>query len=139
MTPVNWVKYILGWMIARPRGKWTLSYFRKKRFQKIYFLYTFLVSDAAKWIWDSSIFSSNKPKLGIGFSVDFCVFTCFYQFLHDVLNKLVCFDLQNNFMIRSWKKQSDVKFWLNWIKYRAVSYSLSCTWNFPSQDIRQNL
>ena len=23
-------------------------------------------------------------------------------------------------------KQSDVKFWLNWIKYGAVSYSLSC-------------
>ena len=24
-------------------------------------------------------------------------------------------------------KQSDVKFWLNWIRYEAVSYSLSCT------------
>ena len=26
-------------------------------------------------------------------------------------------------------KQSDVKFWLNWIEYGAVSYSLSCTSN----------
>ena len=24
-------------------------------------------------------------------------------------------------------KQSDVKFWLNWIRYEAVSYALSCT------------
>ena len=34
----------------------------------------------AKWIWDSSIFSSIKPKIDIGLFVDFCVFTFFYQF-----------------------------------------------------------
>ena len=28
-------------------------------------------------------------------------------------------------------KQSYVKFWLNWIKYGAVLYSLSCTFLFP--------
>ena len=38
-----------------------------------------------------------------GLFVDFCVFTCFYQFLHDVIIKLFCFDLQNNFMITSCK------------------------------------
>ena len=57
----------------------------------------------AKWIWDISIFSSIKPKLNMGLFVDFCVFTCFYQFLHDVLIKLFCFDLQNNFMSTSCK------------------------------------
>ena len=61
-----------------------------------------------------------------------CVFTCFYQFLHDVTMKLFCFDLENSFMITSCKnreinKQSDVKFWLNWRKYGTVSYSFSCT------------
>jgi hypothetical protein len=92
----------------------------------------------AEWIWDSSIFSSIKPILDMGLFVDFCVFTCFYQFLHDVLIKLFCFGMQNNFVSTSCKnpvktgkyteinKQSNVKFWLNWIKYGAVSYSLSC-------------
>ena len=32
----------------------------------------------AKWTWDSSIFSSIKPKLNSRLFVDFC----FYQFLH---------------------------------------------------------
>ena len=31
----------------------------------------------AKWIWDSSIFSSIKPKFDMGLFVDFCVFTYF--------------------------------------------------------------
>ena len=31
-----------------------------------------------------------KPKLDIGLFVDFCVFNCFYQVLHDVLLKLIC-------------------------------------------------
>ena len=50
------------------------------------------LNHTAKWIWDSSIFSSIKPKLDMGLFVDFCVFTCFYQCLHDVLIKLFCFD-----------------------------------------------
>ena len=41
----------------------------------------------------------NKPKLDIGLFVDFCVFTYFYKFLHHVILKLFCSDLQNNFMI----------------------------------------
>ena len=36
---------------------------------------------------------SSKPKLDIGLFVEFCVFPCFYQFLHDVIIKF-CFDLQ---------------------------------------------
>ena len=44
-----------------------------------------------------------KPKLDIGLFVDFCVFTCFCQFLHDMIIKLFCFDLQNNIMITSSK------------------------------------
>ena len=34
------------------------------------------------------IFYSRKSKRDIGLFVDFCEFTCFYQFLHDVLIKL---------------------------------------------------
>ena len=34
----------------------------------------YLIS-TAKWIWDSFIFSSIKPKLNMGLFVDFCVFT----------------------------------------------------------------
>ena len=56
----------------------------------------------AKWIWDSSIFSRIKPKIDIGLFVDFCIFTCFYQFLHDVIIILFCRSKQNNFMITSW-------------------------------------
>ena len=31
----------------------------------------------------------------MGLFVDLAEFTCFYQFLHDVIIKLFCFDLQN--------------------------------------------
>ena len=49
--------------------------------------------------------ASNFIQLSqnFGLFVDLCVFTCFYQFLHDVIIKLFCFDLQNNFMITSCK------------------------------------
>ena len=43
------------------------------------------------------------------------------QFYDQVMQKLV--KTGKNTAIN---KQSDVKFWLNWIKYGAVSYSLSC-------------
>ena len=46
---------------------------------------------------------SPMPKLEIGLFVDFCVFPCFYQFLHDLIIKLFCRSKQNNFMIRSYK------------------------------------
>ena len=61
--------------------------------------------------------------------VDFCAFTCFYQFLHDVLIKLFCCDLRSSILWAhhpktgkntEMNKQSDVKFWLNW------KNSLSC-------------
>ena len=71
--------------------------------KKMASIYKLCITITTKWIWDSSIFSSIKPKLDMTLFVDFCVFTCFYQFLHDVLIKLFCFDLQNNFMIRSCK------------------------------------
>ena len=45
--------------------------------------------------WESSIFSPIKPKLELGLFVDFCVFTCFYQFLHDVIIKLFCRSTNN--------------------------------------------
>ena len=84
------------------------------------------------------MFSSLKPKLDIGLFVDFAEFPWIPQFLHDVIIKLFCRSKQNNFMIISCKngyktgkfskinKQSDVKFWLNWIEFGAVSYVLSC-------------
>ena len=36
-----------------------------------------------------------KPRLDIGLFVDLAEFSCFYQFLHDVIIKLFCFDLGN--------------------------------------------
>ena len=87
----------------------------------------------------------NKLKLVIGLFVDFCLFTCFYRFLQDVLTKLFGRSKQNNFMRTSFKswwngvskytkinKQSHVKFWLNWRKYRTISYSFRCTFKNPN-------
>ena len=62
--------------------------------------------------------------------VDFCVFP---PSLPELNLKLFCSEV----LILSWaqvnlgqntdiNKQSNAKFWLNWIKYGAVSYSLSC-------------
>ena len=39
--------------------------------------------------WYSSKIYSMKPKLDIGLFVDLAEFTCFYQFLHDVNEKIV--------------------------------------------------
>ena len=50
-----------------------------------------------------------NPKLDIGLFVDLAEFTCFYQFLHDVIIKLFCFDLQNNFMITSCKNSGEFR------------------------------
>ena len=63
--------------------------FQIRGFQFRYF-FNILILSTAKSIWDSSIFYSIKPKLDIRLFVDFCVFTCFYQFLHDVIIKLFC-------------------------------------------------
>ena len=58
----------------------------------------------AAWkIGDSYIFSALKPKLDIGLFVDLAEFPWILQFLHDVIMKLFCFDLQNNFLITSCK------------------------------------
>ena len=53
---------------------------------------------------------SIKPKLDIELFVDLAEFPYSYQFLHDVIIKLFCFDLQNNFMIttcKNWQKQGN--------------------------------
>ena len=75
-----------------------------------------------KYIHSTQVYSI-KPKLDIGLFVDFCVFTCFYQFLHDVLIKLFCRSKKKQFhehimqeLVKTGKsteinKQSDVKFW----------------------------
>ena len=49
------------------------------------------------------IFYSRKSKLDIGLFVDFCEFTCFYQFLHNFITKRFCRSKQNNFMCTSSK------------------------------------
>ena len=67
---------------------------------------------------------SIKPKLDMRLFVDFCVFTCFYQFLHDMLIKLFVLSAEQfyeHIMQKPVKtgeyikinKQSHVKFWLN--------------------------
>ena len=67
----------------------------------------------------------NKPKFDIGWFVDFCIFNSFYRFLHDVLIKIFCRSKQE--LVKTGRcteinKQSHVKFWLNWRKYRTVSH-----------------
>jgi len=99
----------------------------------------------AKWIWDSSISSSIKPKIDIGLFVDFWVFTCFYPVLNDILQikRKQFYDHIMQKLVKTGKnteinKQSNVKFWLNWIKFGAVSYLLSCTHDvkvFQSQNL----
>ena len=76
-----------------------------------------------------------------------CWFLCIYLFLpvlHDVIIKLLCRSKTKQFyhhimqkLVKTGKtgknteinKQCDVKVWLNWIKYGAISYSLSCTYS----------
>ena len=58
----------------------------------------------AKSIWGSSIFYSIEPKFDIRVLVDFCVFTCFYQFLYDVITKLFCRSKQKFFLFTSCKR-----------------------------------
>ena len=83
------------------------------------------LQNTAQWIWGGSIFSPIKPKLDNGLFVDVCVFTCFYQFLHDVIIILFCrskrqfYDRIMQKLVKIGKnteinKQSDVKFWLIW-------------------------
>ena len=63
-----------------------------------------------------------------------CWFLCFPPTLPELCLKLFCSDAQNNSKFSSGKlrgkhrnqQKSHVKFWLNWIKYGAVSHSLSC-------------
>ena len=78
------------------------------------------------------LFNSAKTWLVI-----VCWFLCFAPNLPELNLKLFCSDVQNNFRFSSGKfggnteidKQWHVMFWLNWIKYGAVSYSLSCIIN----------
>ena len=74
------------------------------------------------------IFFNLIQKLDIGLLEDFCVFTCFYQVLHDVIIKLfgILQIKTNQFyyhimqkLVKTGKyteinKQSYVKFWLDW-------------------------
>ena len=46
-----------------------------------------------------SICYSIKPKLDIGLFVDLAEFSCFYQFLHDVIIKLFRRSKQNNYFV----------------------------------------
>ena len=87
----------------------------------------------AKWIWDSSIFSSIKAKT---WQAIVCLIMCFSPNLPVLRQKLFWTSKQNNFWPKTGKfgenpkvnKQSLVMFWLDWKKYGSVSYSLICTY-----------
>ena len=76
------------------------------------------------------LFNSAKT-----WTVIVCWFLCFPPNLPELNLKLFCSNVQNNFRFISGKfggkhrnqKKMYFKFWLNWIKYGAVSYSFSCT------------
>ena len=87
-----------------------------------------------KWIRDRSTFSSYKPKLDIRLFVDFCVFPCSYLFWAENCFVLIFKTIFCSKQVRTGRntkinKQSEVKFWLNWIKCGSVSYSFSCVKN----------
>ena len=88
--------------------------------------------DTAKWIWDSSIFSSIKPKYDKWLFVYFCVFPRIYLFCAENCSEhhnktTFCSKQVNSGKNTKVNKQSLAMFWLNWRKYGFVSYSLSCT------------
>ena len=85
----------------------------------------------AKWIWDSFIFSSIKPKYDKQLFVYFCVFpqiylscteNCFILMFRTIFGATQVNSGENTKV----NKQSLAMFWLNWIKYGSVSHSLSC-------------
>ena len=92
--------------------------------------------------WDSSIFSSIKPKLQRRTVCWFSWISWIPPFLHDVVMKLFCRSKQYNFVITSCKNWGIREILLNqqtileWRKYGAVFYLLSCNereFNFISQ------
>ena len=88
-------------------------------------------------MWDSSISYSIQPKLDMWLFVDFCVLpkiylswtkNCSVLMFKTILGSAQVNSGQNTEII----KQSHVKFWLNWINYEAVLYSLNCTKLIPN-------
>ena len=82
-------------------------------------------------------------KLDIGLFVDLAEFTCFYQFLHDVIIKLFCLHLQNNFIItfsfldklsKNKFSQNRIRSWLSgeitWekLKHSSIKIISNKTW-----------
>ena len=62
----------------------------------------------------------------MGLFVDFCVFTCFYHFLHVVIIKLLCVDLQNILdTLAPWKnsppRTSEYVLWSDFFQILAMS------------------
>ena len=81
-------------------------------------------SNTAKWIWDSSIFSSIKPKHDNQSFVYFCVFPRIYLFCAENCsehqNKIIQVRMGKNTKVN---KQLAGMFWLNWRKHGSVWYS----------------
>ena len=76
----------------------------------------------AKWIRDSSIFSSIKPKNEKRLFVYFCFF--------HILTYLAPKNIKAKQVRTGKNKQLVTIFWLNLRKYCSVSYSLNCSWYF---------
>ena len=92
----------------------------------------------AKWLWDSSIFSSIKPKHDKQLFVYFCVFpvltwiylfclrNCFHLMFRTILVAKQLNSCKNGEKHKS-KHTISCHVLDNWRKYGSVSYSLSCT------------
>ena len=84
-------------------------------------------------MWDSSIFSSIKPKYDKRLFVYFCVFPQIYLSCTKNCFILMFRTIFGATQVNLWEntkvnKQSLVIFWLIWRKYGSVSHSLSCKW-----------
>ena len=84
----------------------------------------FLKTYQAKWIWNRSMHSlfSKIWQLIVH------QFLCFYPFLSVFAwcEPKIVLTILGSQQLKTQKKQSGVKFWFNWRKRGAVSYSLSC-------------
>ena len=89
----------------------------------------------AKWIWDSSIFSSIKPKMTSDSLFTFVFFpflsefTCFVPKIVLNIKTIFCKKQVHSGKIgenTKVNKQLVAMFWLNWRNYGSVSYPLSC-------------
>ena len=104
--PLTKFVFFLLWIYNRP----VLTQFESSRHDYKLLIKVPLSLPSRLWSFKYSLINMrqlqilySKPKLDMRLFADLADFTCFYQFLHELLIKLVFFNLQNNLMSSSCK------------------------------------